>query len=47
MTRLDEPDPVAAWRTHIDKLVERAELLNERAFDRLRFGARVPISRSG
>ena len=36
-TRLDEPDPVEAWRTHIDKLVERAELLNERPFDCLRF----------
>ena len=36
-TRLDEPDPVEAWRTHIDKLVARAELLNERAFDCLRF----------
>jgi aminopeptidase len=36
-TRLDEPDPVEAWRMHIDKLVERAELLNERAFDSLRF----------
>ena len=36
-TRLDEADPVAAWRAHIDKLVERGELLNERAFDSLRF----------
>jgi aminopeptidase len=36
-TRLGEEDPVAAWRAHIDKLVERAELMNERAFDRLRF----------
>ena len=36
-TRLDEADPVEAWRTHIDKLVERAELLNERAFDSVRF----------
>ena len=36
-TRLDEPDPVEAWRVHIDKLVERAELMNERAFDALRF----------
>ena len=36
-TRLDEPDPVEAWRAHIDKLVERAAILNERAFDRLRF----------
>ena len=36
-TRLDEPDPVGAWRAHIDKLVERATLLNERAFDSIRF----------
>jgi aminopeptidase len=36
-TRLDEPDPVAAWRAHIDKLVERAGLLNARAFDSIRF----------
>jgi len=36
-TRLDEPDPVEAWRVHIDKLVERATLLNERKFDHLRF----------
>ncbi|NUT55046.1 MAG: aminopeptidase, partial [Thermoleophilia bacterium] len=36
-TRLHEPDPVAAWREHIDKLVARAELLNERAFDSIRF----------
>ncbi|MEO5576078.1 MAG: aminopeptidase [Gaiellaceae bacterium] len=36
-TRLGEPDPVGAWRTHIGKLVERAELLNERGFDSVRF----------
>ncbi|MBA3347159.1 MAG: aminopeptidase [Actinobacteria bacterium] len=36
-TRLDEPDPVAAWKTHIDKLVARAEQLNERRFDAIRF----------
>jgi aminopeptidase len=36
-TRLDEPDPVEAWRRHIDKLVARATLLNERGFDHLRF----------
>jgi aminopeptidase len=37
VTRLDEPDPVEAWRAHIAVLVERAQALNERAFDRLRF----------
>jgi aminopeptidase len=36
-TRLDEPDPVEAWRTHIDRLVERAAALAERRFDHLRF----------
>ena len=35
--RLDEPDPVAAWREHIDRLVARAEALNERSFDAVRF----------
>jgi aminopeptidase len=36
-TRLDEPDPVAAWKEHMDRLVERARVLNERAFDAIRF----------
>jgi aminopeptidase len=36
-TRLDEADPVEAWRAHIDKLVERASLLNGRSFDSIRF----------
>jgi aminopeptidase len=36
-TRLDEPDPVEAWRQHIEKLVARGTLLNERAFDCIRF----------
>jgi aminopeptidase len=35
--RLDEPDPVAAWREHIAKLKERAALLNERRFDALHY----------
>jgi aminopeptidase len=35
--RLDEPDPVEAWRRHIDHLVGRAEQLNARRFDSLRF----------
>ena len=35
--RLDEPDPVEAWRTHVDHLVDRATQLNERQFDALRF----------
>jgi aminopeptidase len=36
-TRLDEPDPVEAWRAHIDKLVARSAQLNERRFDAIRF----------
>ncbi|HWN20522.1 MAG TPA: aminopeptidase [Gaiellaceae bacterium] len=36
-TRLDEPDPVEAWRGHIDKLVARSGQLNERNFDAVRF----------
>jgi aminopeptidase len=35
--RLDEADPVAAWREHLDSLRARAQLLNERAFDAVRF----------
>jgi aminopeptidase len=35
--RLDEADPVAAWRAHIGQLVARTELLNERGFDAIRF----------
>jgi aminopeptidase len=35
--RLDEPDPVEAWRRHVDRLAERAQLLTERRFDAIRF----------
>jgi aminopeptidase len=35
--RLDEPDPVAAWREHIENLQRRASALNERRFDALRY----------
>ena len=35
--RLDEPDPVAAWREHIANLQRRADSLNERRFDHLRY----------
>jgi aminopeptidase len=35
--RLDEPDPVAAWREHIARLQQRALSLNERRFDHLRY----------
>ena len=36
-TRLDQPDPVAAWREHIARLKGRAAGLNERRFDAIRF----------
>jgi aminopeptidase len=36
-TRLDEPDPVEAWRAHMEKLVARADVMTERAFDSIRF----------
>src|SRR5436190_12029960 len=35
--RLDESDPVAAWREHITRLQQRARTLNERHFDSLRY----------
>jgi aminopeptidase len=35
--RLDEPDPVAAWREHIARLSKRAEILNRRRFDSIHF----------
>jgi aminopeptidase len=35
--RLDERDPVAAWREHVEKLRARAKLMTERRFDALRF----------
>jgi aminopeptidase len=36
-TRLDEADPVAAWRDHAAKLQARADALTARRFDALRF----------
>jgi aminopeptidase len=35
--RLDEPDPVAAWEAHTNRLEARARQMNERRFDGLRF----------
>jgi aminopeptidase len=35
--RLNEPDPVAAWNEHIDRLDARSQALNERGFDAIRF----------
>jgi aminopeptidase len=36
-TRLDAPDLVEAWRAHAEELQSRAETLNARAFDAVRF----------
>jgi aminopeptidase len=36
-TRLEEPDPVAAWRDHAATLQARADALNARGFDAVRF----------
>jgi len=36
-TRLDEPDPVDAWRAHTEKLKARAHALEARGFDAVRF----------
>jgi aminopeptidase len=35
--RLDEPDPVSAWREHMDRLAARADRLNELELDAVRF----------
>ena len=35
--RLDESDPVEAWKRHIAKLRHRAEVLNAQPFDRVRY----------
>jgi aminopeptidase len=35
--RLDEPDPVAAWREHVERLEARARGMDERRFDAIRF----------
>jgi aminopeptidase len=38
--RLDEPDPVQAWREHLERLKGRAKTLDERGFDAVRFRGR-------
>src|SRR4030095_3088955 len=37
--RLDEADPVSAWREHIARLEDRCRMLNERRFDGIHFRA--------
>ena len=36
-TRLDDDDPVAAWNEHVSRLQEKADGLNRRSFDAIRF----------
>lgn len=36
-TRLDDPDPVAAWKSHIEGLTARAERMNDQGFSALHF----------
>lgn len=38
-TRIDEPDPVAAWRAHTDRLKAMKDRLNDQRFAALRFRA--------
>ncbi len=35
--RMDEPDPIASWQEHIERLNRRAQALDERRFDAIRF----------
>ncbi len=37
VVRLDEPDPVAAWRQHVERLEARARAITQRRFDAVRF----------
>lgn len=37
LCRLDRPDPVAAWRTHLDLLAARKDRLNERRYTALKY----------
>ncbi|MDO8793484.1 MAG: aminopeptidase [Vicinamibacterales bacterium] len=37
LCRLDRPDPVAAWKTHINDLAARADYLNRQHYDALRY----------
>ena len=38
-TRIDAPDPVAAWKTHSAHLQQRAALMNAKRFDALHFSS--------
>lgn len=36
-TRADQPDPVAAWKSHVARVMERVDFMNKEAFAALRF----------
>ncbi|WP_019638697.1 aminopeptidase [Paenibacillus fonticola] len=37
--RIDQPDPIAAWRQHIDQLSQKADYLNSKKFSKLHYVA--------
>ena len=37
LCRLDQPDPIAAWTTHLEKLAARSDHLNRKQFDALTY----------
>jgi aminopeptidase len=39
LCRLDRPDPVAAWQTHLDGLASRSDYLNQKQYSALKYRA--------
>lgn len=39
ITRVDQPDPVAAWETHVRNLLKRSAYMNEKKYDALKYSA--------
>ncbi len=37
LVRLDQPDPIAAWQTHLSQLAARRDFLNDRRYSALRY----------
>jgi aminopeptidase len=37
LCRLDQPDPIAAWTTHLETLAARSDYLNRKQFDALKY----------
>jgi aminopeptidase len=37
LCRLDQPDPIAAWATHLEALAARSDYLNRKQFDALKY----------